>query len=348
MTRFRLGMLALTCTGFAIQAAAHHSFSEYDQGHPIELVGKLIDVRWENPHVHFTLQRTDASGQTGSWDLESNSLSILRRTNATPENLKAGQTVKVAGWPSKRAGNRLFVTNVLQADGQELVLDLRAKPRWTSVAAGLKTTWFGGATPASGDVGLFHVWASDLADPASVFPWKDPSEYPLTDKAKQALAKWDPIRDTVARGCEPKGMPTIIEQPYPIEFVDQHDTILLRMEEYDTVRTLHMASKGPAQVQPKTRLGYSTGHWEGKTLVVETSRIDWGYFDPSGVPQGSGLSVVEQFTPSADGSRLNYTMVVTDSETFTRPVELHRVWVRRPGEEVKPYNCASAKARATR
>jgi len=115
MTRFRLGMLALTCTGFAIQAGAHHSFSEYDQGHPIELVGKLIDVRWENPHVHFTLQRTDASGQTGSWDLESNSLSILRRTNATPENLKAGQTVKVAGWPSKRAGNRLFVTNVLQA-----------------------------------------------------------------------------------------------------------------------------------------------------------------------------------------------------------------------------------------
>ena len=195
---------------------------------------------------------------------------------------------------------------------------------------------------------MFHVWASDLADPASVFPWKDPSEYPLTDKAKQALAKWDPIRDTVARGCEPKGMPTIIEQPYPIDFVDQHDTILLRMEEYDTVRTLQHGLEGAGTSQPKNAariLLRVTG--KVRLLVVETSRIELGLLGSERCAAGRRPSVVEQFTPSADGSRLNYTMVVTDSETFTRPVELHRVWVRRPGEEVKPYNCASAKARAT-
>ena len=94
------------------------------------------------------------------------------------------------------------------------------------------------------------------------------------------------------------------------------------------------------------RLGYSVGHWEGRTLVVNTSRIDWRYFDPSGVPQGSAMMIIEQFTPTADGSRLDYTMRVTDPETFTEPVELHRAWVNRPGEQVKPYNCQPDKTRA--
>jgi len=144
-------------------------------------------------------------------------------------------------------------------------------------------------------------------------------------------------------------MPTIIEEPYPIEFVDKHDTILMRMEEYDTVRTIHMGASAPAaESQPKTRLGYSTGHWEGTTLVVNTSRIDWRYFDPSGVPQGSAMTIVERFTPSGDGSHLDYTMRVTDPETFTEPVELHRAWVNRPGEEVKPYNCTTGKGNSAR
>jgi len=338
-------LLALFLTA-PVPNYAHHSFSEYDQSRSIELVGKLTDVRWANPHVHFTLQTSDKSVRAQTWDLESNSVSILRRTNATPESLKIGDTVKIAGWPSMRAADRLFVTNVLQANGQELVLDLRVKPRWASVALGLRTTWVGGVSGR--DSTLFHVWASDLANPAAVFPWKDPSKYPLTDKAKRALAKWDPIRDTVARGCEPKGMPTIIEEPYPIEFIDKHEAILMRMEEYDTVRTIHMAASGRAESQPRTRLGYSTGHWEGKTLVVDTSRIDWRYFDSNGVPQGSAMTIVERFTPSADGSHLDYAMRVTDPEIFTQPVELHRAWVNRPGEEVKPYNCTSGKGNPAR
>jgi hypothetical protein len=34
-------------------------------------------------------------------------------------------------------------------------------------------------------------------------------------------------------------------------------------------------------------------------------------------------------------------MLVTDPEVFTEPVELHRAWVRRPGEAVRPYNCTT-------
>jgi hypothetical protein len=105
------------------------------------------------------------------------------------------------------------------------------------VAATGYATWMDAGVAADANVTIFHVWASDLTDPSEAL-WKNPRDYPLTEKAKEALAKWDPIRDTVAKDCEPTGMPTIIEQPYPIEFVDKGDTILMRLQEYCRISSL--------------------------------------------------------------------------------------------------------------
>jgi hypothetical protein len=176
------------------------------------------------------------------------------------------------------------------------------------------------------------VWSTKFDEPGGL--WR--RDYPLTDAARRARAAFNPLTDTVAPGCRPKGMPTIMEQPYPIEFVNKGDTILLRMEEYDTVRTISMSPSANVDSLPKRLLGRSKGRWEGDTLVVSTSRIDWPYLDSSGVPQGPSSSIVERFTATGDGTRLQYTMTITDPATFTEPVELKRSWVWRPGETVKP------------
>src|SRR5262245_19523058 len=102
-------------------AGAHHSFSEFDQTRTIEVSGTLVSVAWQNPHVHFTLESRDAGGRTQVWDIESHSLSILRRTNVTPDSLIVGSKVKIAGNPSKRSATRMFGTNLLTATGTELI-----------------------------------------------------------------------------------------------------------------------------------------------------------------------------------------------------------------------------------
>jgi hypothetical protein len=316
---------------------AHHSGSEYDRT-TIEIEGKLLDVAWQNPHVHFTVRTVDPSGKAITWDIEANSLSILRRTDATPENLKVGDTIKVAGAPSRRAPNRMWAMNVLAASGREIVLGPGIKPRWQATATGSKSTWFEGGTAAGNAAGLFRVWSTRFGEPGGL--WR--RDYPLTDAARKARAAFNPLTDTVAPGCRPKGMPTIMEQPYPIEFVNKGDTILLRLEEYDTVRTISMAPGANVDSLSKTLLGRSKGHWEGATLVVATSHIDWPYLDSSGVPQGPSSAIVERFTPTSDGTRLQYTITITDPATFTEPVELKRSWVSRQGETVKPYNCVEA------
>ena len=318
---------------------AHHSGSEYAQT-TIEIEGTLQEVAWQNPHVHFFVRATDADGKVVTWDLEANSLSILRRPDATPENLTGGDQVQVAGAPSRQAPNRMWAMNILAANGREIVLGPGAKPRWASNALGSKSTWFDGGTDADTAAGIFRVWSTKFGEPGGL--WR--RDYPLTDAAKKARAAFNPLTDSVAPGCRPKGMPTIMEQPYPLEFVKKGDTILLRMEEYDTVRTIVMTPDAKFDALPKTLLGRSKGTWEGETLVVNTDRIAWAYLDHSGIPQGASSSIVERFTPTSDGTRLSYTMTITDPATFSAPVELKRSWVWRKGETVKPYNCIERKA----
>jgi uncharacterized protein DUF6152 len=337
-----LVILIASCLFMATITFGHHSGSEYDRSKVIEIEGRLLEVAWQNPHVHFMVGSKDASGKAITWDIEASSLSILRRTDATPENLKVGDTVKIAGWPSARARNRMWASNVLPANGREIVLGPGIKPRWQTSAAGSGTTWFDGGNSANKTAGIFRVWSSKLDEGAGL--WK--RDYPLTEAAKKARASWNPLTDTVAPGCDPKGMPTIMEEPYPIEFINKGDTIVLRLEEYDTVRTINMAPDAVVDTLPPTLLGRSKGRWEGDTLVVTTSRIAWRYIDPTGIPQSGSSRLVERFTPASDGTRLNYTLTITDPKTFTQPVELKRSWVWRPEETVKPYNCVAPRKRS--
>jgi hypothetical protein len=133
-------------------------------------------------------------------------------------------------------------------------------------------------------------------------------------------------------------MPFIMEQPYPIELVRDGDDIVLKMEEYDTVRRIEM-SAAAASAGPPTLLGFSRGRWDGATLVVTTTNIAYRWFNGTGIPLGPAATTEERFTLNADGSRIDYTMTVTDPATFTAPVTVRKAWEWRPGEQLRPYEC---------
>ena len=331
--------LILSTLVFVPSVFSHHSFTRFNRTDIVEIEGELISYRWRNPHIVFKIRGTDDSGEEVIWKVEGHSLSILRRTNASPEGLEIGDRIKLAGWPTVRPSSEIFVHNVLLPDGTELLLQSGVAPRWaTGMTRGSEGEWEIGGTASdiTGREGLFRVWSTKFGaghDPI----WLD--DYPLTNAAQQIFSEWNPLTDTAAPGCEPKGMPLIMEQPYPIEFVQEDDVILLRMEEYDTVRSINMAEEDAATNLERSILGHSTGHWAGDTLVVETVGVDFPLFDSSGTPQGSNPRFVEQYHVSDDGSQLLYELTVTDDEVFTEPVYLTRNWVWRPGEAVEPYEC---------
>lgn len=339
----RVRYLAIGVVGFtAVHGVhAHHSYSEYDDQRTVELEGKLLDVAWQNPHVRFMVEAVDASDRVVVWDIESTSLNALRRMQVPLDLLAIGSNVKFAGWPSKQANNRIYATNLQSPGGQEVVLWRYSTPRWASTALGVGSEQAeqrfqsGVANEATS---LFRVWATNISDVAGLSaPFQ--ARLRLTESATRAAAEFDPVSDTVTQGCTPKGMPIVMYQPPPMEFVDEGERILLRTEEYDSVRVIHMRDAGNAAAQPKSLLGFSTGRWDGKTLVVETSRVSAQHLNPRGAPLGPSATFVERFTPSADGSRLDYTIVITDPDSLTEPVTISRYWVWRPGEQVLPFNC---------
>jgi hypothetical protein len=126
--------------------------------------------------------------------------------------------------------------------------------------------------------------------------------------------------------------------PLPMEFSKQGDKIIMKLEEYDTVRTIHMNAKDVAPAA-HTLYGYSRGRWEGTTLVVETDHIAAGYFDHEGTPQSDQIKIVERFIPNADYSRLDYTLTTTDPVNFTKTFDLKRYFVWKPENTVHPYEC---------
>ncbi len=75
-------------------------------------------------------------------------------------------------------------------------------------------------------------------------------------------------------------------------------------------------------------------------LVVETTGVDYPWFNKTGIPQSDAVHIVERFELNADGSSLQYQMTVTDPATFTEPVVLTKSWGYRPNDEVRPYECA--------
>lgn len=139
--------------------------------------------------------------------------------------------------------------------------------------------------------------------------------------------------------CTPKGMPTIMEAPYPWEFIQDGEDIVFHQEEYDTWRTIHMGPDASPEGEPATLLGYSTGHWEGETRVVRTTNTTWRNFNTLGVPLSAAAEMVERFTMVADGSRMEYEMTFADPATFTEPVTLPVHWIWYPDAEVGAYDC---------
>jgi len=323
----------------AAPAAAHHSYVEFDQQSTVEIEGTLVAAAWQNPHSRLTVAAADGA----RWDIESTSVNALRRTGAPLELFEVGSKVKLAGWPSTKAASRMYGTNILSSKGAELVL-FRAQPRWAATAFGVEHATAAASTPART---LFRSWGSAYARPGipddpDASPgslWRAP--LPLTDVARQAFAGFDSVQYNMSLGCAPKNMPFVMTVPSPTDLVDRGDRILLRIEELDVVRTIHMNSTADPHAQPKTPFGYSVGRREGETLVVETGSVAGKYLRP-GVPLGPNASFVERFTVSEDGKRLHYSVVMTDPYSLTEPVEQKRSWIA-VDEPVMPYNCTPAR-----
>jgi hypothetical protein len=309
-------------------AKGHHSQAAFDQVEA-ELVGEIAEVNWGNPHVFFRLAVRDAQGSK-VWRLEMDSPYVLGRYGIKETILQVGQNVEVIGRTSGLLPDVALVSNIQLPDGTELVLNPLGVRRWQSAARalGYKISSINVSTTTERvSAGLFRVWSSPQP------PYRV-ADLPFRDEALEARAKWNVI-DNFATRCEPEGMPRLMLNPHPFEFIDEGSRIVIRSELYELERVIHMGTLS-GMILPSP-LGHSTGRWEGGRLIVETDSINWPFFDNLGTPQSPDVKIREEFTIGAN-DRLDYRMTISDEVTFTREATVEGYWLDL-GESVEPFDC---------
>ena len=331
----RILALALTLM-LSGAATAHHAVGvAFDTENLQTIEGVVTDVFWRNPHVVVTVERTLDDGAVQRWQAESGSTNALQRIGIGADIVSPGDRVALFGALSRRGLNTMAAYTMTLEDGTEV-------PLWPQRAVQIGRTVAPVPIPEAARQrgarqarGIFRVWSRTGTGLDS--------HLPFTAAATAARETFDPLADDPALRCIPPGMPAMMNNPYPIEFVDAGDRILLRLEEWDGVRTIHMAQAaepGPAA----SAYGYSVGRWEGSTLVVTTTRLDEPFFDDIGTPQSAQMHIVERFILNDGEDELQYRVVLTDPATFTEPATLGGVWFWQPGEEIKPFQCATPDA----
>lgn len=330
----------LTFSFFSTASQAHHSFGLYDDA-PIELKGTIVDVSWRNPHVRISFSVTTETETEEVWTLEGGASYVLKRRGIDPENFQTGTALLVAGRAHTREENLLLLQNVLLENNKEILMTGGVEPRWSRDIVGsdgnnqLEDT-------ASQNLGLFRVWSRPLLRPITYgedLPYKDT---PIAG-GHELIERLNAL----AQRCESTGMPGVMATPYPFQFIDNDDSIevLSFSNNAPLKRTIYLSElSAPSTRQKAGRMGSSIGRWESESLlVVETTKIDWPYFDDTaGVPLSEDVLVTEYFTLSPDQSQLEYRMLVNDQALFNGPITvIDTEWAALGEALIHPTDCSN-------
>ena len=123
----RLAKFCLTTFVFissGMPTFAHHSFAaEYDGEKFVTMKGVVVKIDWQNPHMFFYMDVTNAKNEVEHWKFEGFPPNMLVRQGwKKDESLKLGDRVSVTGWLA-RSGEKLAHSREItwESDGHKLL-----------------------------------------------------------------------------------------------------------------------------------------------------------------------------------------------------------------------------------
>lgn len=211
-------------------------------------------------------------------------------------------------------------------------------------------------------LGMGH-WVEETDVPVQTSLIVDPPNGqlpPQTAAGKQMSAKmgsdWNhEVFDSVAdfgtwNRCITRGLPEgMFPNPYNngIQIVQSPGYLVINMEMIHEARIVPLGRMPPLESEVQQWLGSSRGHWEGNSLVVETTNFN-GQTSMTDVPtrgsprdptaSSTQMKIVERFERTAD-DRMTYTVTITDPVTQTASWTARLPWKRDESYEIYEYAC---------
>lgn len=215
--------------------------------------------------------------------------------------------------------------------------------------------------PAAGDVGNYNqVWFDAgtkvvgtrqtslvMEPPNGLVPVKPEAEakrdYDLAhvSDSYEHMSVWDRC---ITRGVPGRMFPAGYNNAYQI--VQSTGNIVIMSEMIHDARVIPLDGRAHAPKEVRAWDGDSRGHWEGNTLVVDTTNYNGkGWIATSaatgrikGIPQSEALHVVERFTRIAEGT-IQYEVTIDDPNVYTQPWKVVIPLTRDPEYVLYEYAC---------
>jgi hypothetical protein len=230
-----------------------------------------------------------------------------------------------------------------------LLLAIAALPAASVEAAGKHPDLSGFWNLSRGKPVKDPALATRLAPNTAVLDDVGPIEYGLMQfgglKLKPAALEhaktWNAKAElTVANACRIPSIVYAMQGPFPIEIFQATELTVIRLEYFDMTRVIFTDGRGHLPANgPHTKTGDSIGHWEGDTLVVETTHLKESTITNNGLDHTENLKLIERFRLSPDGKQLLSTQEFEDPEILDNRGARFITWTRGTGDHVHAYDC---------
>jgi len=202
------------------------------------------------------------------------------------------------------------------------------------------------ATPrAVTSVDLSGTW---LPDARRAEAW--PATLPLTPQARSFMEEFDASASDSTTLCMPFGTPrNMLQTEYPLEIVQTPQRLVMVIQPNlanAEVRRIPLDGRElPASPEPSW-FGTSRGHWEGSTLIVETTGMrDDAIVSGNGIPHSSQLRVIERLRVVNDPQRgkvLIDDIELHDAQAYREPLKTRRYYSWAPDARPRDPTCVDA------
>lgn len=163
---------------------------------------------------------------------------------------------------------------------------------------------------------------------------------PLNEAGLAKAQSWNPDDDYTPESLSRPHSPAhIMRSSFPFRIIQEEGTITFEMEVCEQVRTVYMDGRShPPDNAPHSYMGHSIGHWEGQTLVVDTTHVRENYVRRNGVVHSDQMRLTERYT--RDGDYLLLMIIVDDPVFFSVPFTRVIAFQYRPDiTGLRPYPC---------
>ncbi len=161
------------------------------------------------------------------------------------------------------------------------------------------------------------------------------------DPIPASYANWSYYDRCITRGVAGSILPVVYGNG--LEIVQTPGYVAIRYEMVHDVRIIPTDGRPHLNSNIRSYMGDAVGHWEGKTLVVETTnllgdRMAIGANGDGGAPYSEDMKITERFTRVSPNT-INYELIVNDPKTYTAPWKVAFPITQEPGYQLFEYAC---------